>query len=116
MIKIELPWPPSVNHYWLQRRGGGRYISERGVIFRRDVMFLTAKAGLKQFSEHSRLSIKIDVYPPDKRKRDLDNLLKATLDALQYAKIIFDDAQFDKLTVIRHTEKLGVIRVTVKEC
>jgi len=32
-------------------------------------------------------------YPPDKRKRDLDNLVKVILDSLQYAGIIPNDNQ-----------------------
>lgn len=39
--------------------------------------------------------------PPDKRKRDLDNVCKATLDALQHARLFDDDAQIDELHVER---------------
>jgi len=38
---------------------------------------------------------------PDRRKRDLDNLLKCPLDALHHAKIICDDSQIDKITISR---------------
>jgi len=48
-----------------------------------------------------RLGLVIAAYPPDRRKRDLDNLLKATLDALVHTKIIRDDSDIDELGIAR---------------
>jgi len=48
-----------------------------------------------------RLGLVIAAYPPDRRKRDLDNLLKATLDALVFAKVIKDDGDIDELGIAR---------------
>ena len=39
--------------------------------------------------------------PPDLRRRDLDNLLKPTLDALQHAGVYEDDSQVDLLMTRR---------------
>ena len=47
------------------------------------------------------LQIAIDVYPPDNRRRDLDNLLKSLLDALQHAGCYDDDDQLWKITIER---------------
>lgn len=41
------------------------------------------------------------VCVPDKRKRDLDNVAKATLDALQHAGLYDDDSQIDELRIVR---------------
>jgi crossover junction endodeoxyribonuclease RusA len=48
-----------------------------------------------------RLSVTITANPPDLRKRDLDNLLKQTLDALQHAGIFKDDSQIDQILIRR---------------
>ena len=85
---IELPWPPSVNHYW--RRQGSRYfVSSEGKQYRDSVFYLSREfRGLFKLKE--RLSVHIQAYPPDKRRRDLDNIFKATLDCLQYAQVYED--------------------------
>ncbi|PZZ48027.1 hypothetical protein DIV28_23285 [Escherichia coli] len=42
-------------------------------------------------------------YPPtvDKRRRDLDNILKAPLDVLTHAGLLIDDEQFDEINIVR---------------
>ncbi|EEZ1412598.1 RusA family crossover junction endodeoxyribonuclease, partial [Escherichia coli] len=37
----------------------------------------------------------------DKRRRDLDNFLKAPLDALTHAGMLMDDEQFDEINIVR---------------
>jgi crossover junction endodeoxyribonuclease RusA len=97
-----LPWPPSVNSYW------------RHVVIGRSVRTITSKAGREyrdqvvrlldgelQYSEDARLVATLWVYPPDRRRRDLDNLPKAVLDAVEAAGVIADDSQIDELHVVR---------------
>jgi crossover junction endodeoxyribonuclease RusA len=43
----------------------------------------------------------ITAHPPDKRRRDLDNILKCLLDSLTHAGVWDDDSQVDELAVIR---------------
>jgi Holliday junction resolvase RusA-like endonuclease len=52
---------------------------------------------------------------PDKRKRDLDNLLKATLDACS-GHLWVDDVQIQRLTIMwaAGTEKGGKLMVTAR--
>jgi crossover junction endodeoxyribonuclease RusA len=54
--------------------------------------------GRKRFADRP-VQIKIAVRPPDRRKRDLDNVLKAILDAVEKAGVIDDDAQVRRLEV-----------------
>lgn len=43
----------------------------------------------------------MDAFPPDRRRRDLDNILKCTQDSLAHAGVYKDDSQIDLLTVRR---------------
>jgi len=89
-VTITLPWPPSVNHYWKPRGNGkGMYISEQGKRFRDEVGVAVVLAGKPTFD--SPVAISIVTRKPDKRRRDLDNIVKATFDALTHAGVIADD-------------------------
>lgn len=59
--------------------------------------------------------IQFYVYFPDKRKRDLDNIPKAILDAFQKAGLIKDDCLCQKLTIQRmiNDNKKGCIQVII---
>ena len=48
-----------------------------------------------------RLAIEIQAFPPDNRRRDLDNILKALLDSITHARVIEDDSQFDVIGLVR---------------
>lgn len=99
---LKLPWPPSVNHYWFQK-GNRRFIGKKGKQFREDVKNIFEDLLISGFKDTDRLQLIMVVVPPDKRKRDLDNLLKAPLDALQHAGVYKDDSQIDVLgPIMRH--------------
>ncbi len=94
-----LPYPPTVNTYW-RRRGNTYFISEAGKRYRRDVAHIVCLQQLK-LNLSGRLAIKVIAEPPDKRRRDLDNILKAPLDALTHAGLLMDDEQFDEIVIVR---------------
>ena len=95
-IRATLPYPPTVNHYW--KVGRGRiYISPEGRQYRRRVVAILA--GVPQFD--GSVAIAIVACPPDRKVRDLDNVLKATLDALTQACLWDDDSQVGRLTIVR---------------
>jgi len=112
-IVIDLLWPPTANTYW--RRNGGRYfISKRGQDYREYVAKACyAYQGL--FIAEDRLCVKIKAYPPDRRKRDLDNLFKSTLDSIQHTGLYVDDCQIDKLSIERMPEHEGKISICVEK-
>jgi len=101
---ITLPFPPSVNTYWRAPTKGplaGRHlISEKGRLFRVEAtacVLEQLKRKPKPITEP--VSVEITLYPPSKRRRDLDNFLKAPLDALTHAGIWKDDSQVKKMTI-----------------
>jgi len=118
MIILTLPWPPSVNHYWRHPTCGalaGRHlISREGRNYRRAVVAEIARLRLQQPT--GRLSVHVDAYPPDNRRRDLDNIGKALLDALTHAGVITDDGDIDDYHVIRRAKApQGRVRVFVSQ-
>ena len=89
-IQITLPWPPSVNHYY--RKVGPRVlISRDGRRYRQIVCSIVRELNVKPFD--CELKMEIHAYPPDRRRRDVDNLLKAIFDSLQHGGIYKDDSQ-----------------------
>jgi crossover junction endodeoxyribonuclease RusA len=55
------------------------------------------------------------MYPPDKRKRDVDNVLKALLDALRVGGAYSDDSQIGRLLIERKAPKKGgevIVRIS----
>jgi crossover junction endodeoxyribonuclease RusA len=47
------------------------------------------------------LSLAISVYPADRRRRDIDNVQSALLDALQHHGAYTDNSQIVRLSIIR---------------
>jgi crossover junction endodeoxyribonuclease RusA len=104
VIEMTLPWPPSVNSYWRHPTRGalaGRHlISEEGRAYRVSVMEIVLIHRLGKLLT-GRLAIQIKASPPDKRRRDLDNILKSLLDSITHADVIVDDSQFDAISILR---------------
>lgn len=102
--RLTLPWPPSVNRYW--RSVNGRVlIAAAGRRYRTDVELICALAGLRGIGSQP-VSVSISAYYPDLRRRDIDNILKAPLDALTSAGIWDDDSQIQALSI----RKAGIDR------
>lgn len=109
MVLVELPYPPSLNSLYLVNAGGrGVRKSRAGKDYTKAVQLMC----LRQPMTDGIVSVEVDVFPPDRRKRDLDNLLKILLDALTDAALIEDDSKIDRLLVKRRDVIRGG-RVTV---
>jgi crossover junction endodeoxyribonuclease RusA len=113
MIELELPYPPSVNHY---KTVGCVLTTNTGKLYQKRIdtketkrfysevwiKWTQAKAldGLKSLSGCA-ISVEVYLHSPDNRKRDIDNPCKVLLDSLQKAGVYDDDNQICRLLVQR---------------
>lgn len=96
-MKLILPWPPSVNRMW--RNVSGRSIlSADGRRYREEVLW---KVKDSHGSFVTPLSVEILAWYPDRRRRDIDNVMKAPLDALTHAGIWTDDSLIESLSITK---------------
>jgi Holliday junction resolvase RusA-like endonuclease len=94
--------PPSVNHMYLGNRYGGKRLSEEALKFRSKVeseAHATANGtGWKLPSGALEFTVRLTY--PTKRRTDIDNRIKAALDAIALA-LDFDDVRIKRI-VIEH--------------
>ena len=106
MIALAIPFPPSVNR--LYRTFRGRMIMSK---VGRDWYAKALPSVQRQMEAHHtigrRVRVSIQVYPPDDRRRDLDNLCKTTLDVLTKAGVYADDSHIDDLRLVRFAKEKG---------
>ena len=100
-VEFDLPWPPSVNRSY-RHVGHCVLISREGRKYRR--IAVSRLGGL--FDKFSgAVALSLDCYPPDRRRRDIDNILKCLLDSLVNAGVMEDDSLVKRL----HMEMLEPI-------
>lgn len=97
-----LPYPPSANHYWRMWRNR-IVIGKEGRAYRTHVR--SALQGRVGEPLTASLAVHVVAFPPDRRRRDIDNVQKALLDALEHAGVFRDDSQIVWLL----TEKAEVV-------
>jgi crossover junction endodeoxyribonuclease RusA len=112
-LSVKLPWPPSVNHYW-KARGNRRFISPKARAWLDEVV-LVLRASKVRFE--GQVAVRMRLSPPDRRRRDGDNLEKAVMDALVKAGVIRDDSLVYVKKSCREVldERLGYILLEVEE-
>ena len=106
MLTLQLPYPPSINHYW-RRVGQRTLLSREGRTFRKNVCALLGGGGPRKPPSGGRIALAMDAFPPDRRRRDLDNIAKPVLDALQHGGVYADDSQIDLLLTRRRDVAAG---------
>lgn len=122
-IQLTLPWPPSVNHYfmeyamppatkrieeylaehgtdgihvWLRKNTRTmKRVGEKGHEYRAKVQEIVLVERKNKGLKHPVL-MRMRAFPPDRRERDLSNLYKCLEDALQQAGVILSDYQIAK--------------------
>jgi len=99
-MKITLPYCPSTNTYYRSIGRGRVLISEKGRLYRILIANIVRKMKDKKDIPYTG-PLKVDViaFPPDKRKRDCDNIFKSLLDSLEKAGVYYDDNQIKDLRV-----------------
>lgn len=104
VIELDLPLPPTINHYYLSS-GKRRYLSAEAKAFRLDVLRARATAGHTRLT--GRLQLTAVLHMKTRGRADLDNRVKPLQDALQWAGIYDDDEQIDALIIVRGKVKKG---------
>ena len=109
-LTYTLPWPPSVNHYWRRVLIGGKprtLLSKEGREFKQTAVGAVLQQRRGPSAPLSgRLAIAVTLFPPDRRRYDLDNRLKAVLDSLTEARVWEDDRHVK----IIHLEEGGIVK------
>jgi len=114
-LKFTLPYPPSVNRYWRHIVMGDKprtIISRKGREYRATVICQLANLVGVPAAHPIRLGCR--VFLPDRRRRDIDNILKALLDSMQHAGMYKDDNQITELNVWKPAvKKPGSVDITL---
>jgi len=119
-LEIRLPIPPTVNHYWGERRNikcrvcrqantvPPKYLTKHAKEFRKAV----ARELIHQPGFGSALlAVRVDWFPP-RDAGDIDNRIKPLLDALEDARLFHNDSQIKDLRVVwQHPVPGGYCRV-----
>ena len=121
VLCLTLPWMPSLNHYWrhmiLKTPKGPQLrvlISQEGREYRHSVLAHMRALGNPAMPAGSRLAVGLTLCAPNRRQIDIDNRIKAGLDALTHAGVWADDSLIDELTVQRGPIiKGGQVKVTI---
>lgn len=96
MVNLDLPWPPSANNLFPSRRSGrGRIMSEEGRRYVDAFAFRVRGQLRRHVMMEGRIGYRVRFSPPDKRRRDLSNLLKILEDCLTKCSVWGDDSQVD---------------------
>lgn len=94
-----LPFPPSVNRYY-RNVGYRTLLSRDGREYRKRVC--SQLAGRVGQPLSGPLEVQLDLFPPDRRRRDWDNFQKGIWDSLQHAGVYQDDSQIKRAVIEMH--------------
>ncbi len=114
-MRLELPWPPSSNTYYRTYQGR-MLLSKRGRAYKTEChgLILEQHGIFKPFT--GPISVTVELTPPDKRKRDLDNCFKGLFDSMANANVMMDDSQIKAIyATMLEPSKPGSCVVIVEE-
>ena len=112
---LSLPFPPTGNHATKHGRNGAHWTTPEARSYRAhvsaQVQALDAAKGIL-----GSLAVVAEIYPPDRRKRDMDNTWKTLADCLTHAGVWMDDFQINDLRLVRReVRKGGQVVVHIEE-
>lgn len=88
-VNLVLPYPPSGNHMW--KKGAGRtYLTDEARGFYR-IVWAAAIEQKAIINIDVPVAVECRLFPPDNRRRDLDNAWKVLSDSLTKARVWQDD-------------------------
>lgn len=96
MTELHLPYPPSANRLW-RRSGKTIHKSAQYVAWLWDAGALAKTQKPKAVAGAYKLTIQ--ARRPDKRRRDLDNLIKPTNDLLAQIGVVSNDCHCEMISV-----------------
>jgi crossover junction endodeoxyribonuclease RusA len=99
-LRWRLTYPPTTTNHMYVSVGHRRVLKAIAREWR-DSIIARLRDGGAPTPPPGLLSIRIDLYPPDARKRDVDGPIKLAIDACA-AALGFDDYRITLLTVRRH--------------
>lgn len=102
MVKVTLPYPPSVNNYLRFSPRGYAYTTAQAKNYKATAKLQALAQGLRPIDGRS-IALAIDIYRPQKRG-DIDNILKVLLDSLNGVAYV-DDSQIVELRIKRNDDK-----------
>ena len=93
---LMLPWPPSLNHYYVPVAKGRQVLSQAGRDYHQRVAYAVAVARRGRPPLTGRLSLQAELHGPS--IYDCDNFaFKALQDALEHARVYEHDTQLDHI-------------------
>jgi Holliday junction resolvase RusA-like endonuclease len=112
MIRLELSWPPSVNHLYYTGEDGRRHLSKAGRAFHKTIAeeCLVQLVGIVR-PLPDRLTMWVWLAPNRATAQapngwDISNRVKVLEDALQQANVFFNDEQIDALVIVRQKPRI----------
>lgn len=106
-VELTLPYPPSANRLWVRARRGMRKSDKYFAWLKEAGLVALTQRPLARF--HGKYKLSIAAARPDKRARDIDNLIKPINDLLQAIGVVADDKHCDMVTARWVTTGEGVM-------
>ncbi len=88
MTCITLPWPPLSGNHQHGQNSGRRFLRREIRVYRAEVWSILAQTPRLE----PPVALEIVLHPPDKRRRDADNVLKVLMDAIVASGWLRDDS------------------------
>lgn len=109
-LLVILPYPPSVNNLYASVRQADGTTRRVKTAAAREYAERVKKITQHAYWSHVErlleltegLAVTIDLYPPDKRRRDADGPVKITLDSVITSGLGIDDSRVVWLLVVKH--------------
>lgn len=114
-LTVFLPFPPSVNNLF-KNVGRSRKPSADYLAWQEEAGWALKGAGAHRSRVSGAVRIDLLLSPPDKRRRDLDNLAKAPLDLIVKHGLIEDDSKVTELRLRWHPDAHHGCTIIIRQC